>query len=279
MFDDVDEIPRLTYAPGRLEADWLIRFLLGWFEDGTLTDVLFAVRGGKEANVYCCRGGPSTGRALIAAKVYRPRKLRELSNDAIYREGRGLIDDQGHATKARDRRMARAIRKGTRRGKQSAHTSWVMHEYAALCALYDRGASVPEPFAANDNAVLAAFVGDEQGAAPTMERLRFAPDLAHRLLDEALRNVELMLEAGWVHGDLSPYNMLLWRDRPVLIDFPQVVDALRNPHAPRLFHRDVARVCEGFRASGIDRDPTETAHAIWDRVFDTHTGVPDFLPR
>lgn len=266
-----------TYVPNRTEADWLLDSLFDWFDDGTLTDILYAVRGGKEANVYCCRGGPSTGGALIAAKVYRPRKFRELSNDAMYREGRGLLDHHGHARKARDQRMSRAVRRGTRFGKAASHTSWVMHEYNALCALHDAGGSVPMALAANANAVLTTFVGDDEGPAPTMNRIRVPADRAREAFDEVLRNIEIMLRLGFVHGDLSPYNLLYWHDRPVLIDFPQVAEALRNPHAVGLFVRDVQRICDYFGRCGVSVDAEDVADDLWDRVFDTEWGVPEGL--
>ncbi|MEZ4241542.1 MAG: RIO1 family regulatory kinase/ATPase [Myxococcota bacterium] len=273
----VGTLGHTTYEPNRMEADWLLQSLFGWFDDGTLVDILYPVRGGKEANVYCCRGGPSTGGALIAAKVYRPRKFRELSNDAVYREGRGLIDRHGHARKARDQRIARAVRSRSRFGKAAGHTSWVMHEYDALCALHDAGGSVPQPVGANDNAVLTSFVGDLDGPAPTMNRLRVPADRAQAALDEVLRNMELLLRLGWVHGDLSPHNLLYWQERPVLIDFPQVADALRNPHAVGLFVRDVQRVCDYFARCGVRVHAEDVADELWDRVFDTDWGVPEGL--
>ncbi|MCA9491456.1 MAG: hypothetical protein KC621_16100, partial [Myxococcales bacterium] len=48
--------------------------------------------------------------------------------------------------------------------------------------------------------------------------------------------------AGVVHGDLSDFNVLLSAHGPVLIDFPQAVDASGNPHAKRLLIRDVDNV-------------------------------------
>lgn len=276
MSDEMTDLfDGLTYRPGRLEQGWLLESFGEWLDDGTLTDVLFAVRGGKEANVYCCRGGPSTGDALLAAKVYRPRHLRELSNDAIYREGRGLFDDSGHVRKARDQRIARAVQKGTKHGKRVAHASWVMHEHKALELLHAVGAAVPKPIAATTNAVLMAFLGDEDGAAPTLDRVHLTPEEAAPLLEEALRNVELMLTLGRVHGDLSPYNMMLWDGQLTLIDLPQICEVLVNPHGRMLFQRDVKRVCDGFARYGARADAEQAANAIWDRVFDGDVGVPD----
>ncbi|MEM6926523.1 MAG: RIO1 family regulatory kinase/ATPase [Myxococcota bacterium] len=265
--------PRWTYRPSAHEADWLNEALSDWLSDGTLTDVVFAVRGGKEASVYACRGGaPDHG--LVAAKVYRPRKFRELSNDALYREGRGLLDDQGHGVDARDRRMARAVRRGTRRGKQASHVSWVMHEVAALRAVHEAGGHVPEVFTANPRAVLMDFVGDEDGAAPTLQRLRPSPARARHLYDQLLGDIQVMLEVGLVHGDLSPYNVLVDDDEAVIIDLPQAVDVARNPHAARLFLRDVERICTAPSLGRPESDPRRLAADIWDRVFDSG-GVPN----
>ena len=272
--DDAPRLPDLetTYRPSRHEEGWLLESLGDFFADEVLTDLLFPVRGGKEATVYCCRGGPSLGGRLVAAKIYRPRKFRELSNDAIYREGRGLLDHRGHRERARDRRLNRAVRRGSRKGKEVTHVSWVMHEFGTLEALHHAGGAVPEPLAATRNGILMGFVGDDDGAAPTLDRASFDRADGPALLAEALRNVELLLSLGWVHGDLSAYNLMLWEGRLVMIDLPQVCDVLANPHAVGLYLRDVERVCRFF-----DRnlDPRAVADAIWDRVFDSEGGVTD----
>jgi RIO kinase 1 len=265
----------LTYRPSRHEEGWLLESFDEWLHDDTLTDVLYRVRGGKEATVYCCRGGPNLDHRLVAAKVYRPRQFRELRNDAVYREGRALFDGEGHAIRRRDRRMEHAMRKGTRHGKRVAHLSWVTHEQVALETLFAAGGAVPEPFVASANAVLMEFVGDEQGAAPSLDRVRLPEEQARVFLAEALRNVELMLAHGMVHGDLSPYNLLSWRDKMYVIDLPQVCDVFGNPLGVSLFLRDVERVCDGFGRSGVAVDAREIADQIWDRVFGTEGGLPD----
>lgn len=264
-----------SYRAGPHESEWLSRALTAWFDDGTLTDILFSVRGGKEATVYCCAGGDALGGRLVAAKVYRPRKFRELSNDAVYREGRGLLDARGHGVKARDRRMARAIRRGTRIGKKARHISWVQHEVEALRLLHEAGADVPEPLAANHNAVLMAFVGDRQGAAPTLNLVRPPPELAERLYAQALTNLARLLECGLVHGDLSPYNLLMWEERLVMIDLPQACDLFHNPHAVGFFLRDVERICTARALGRPARDWRAVADSIWNDVFDGVDGVPE----
>ena len=46
-----------------------------FIEDGWIEEVLFQVKGGKEANVYCCRACPGRGHAFFALKVYKSKKL------------------------------------------------------------------------------------------------------------------------------------------------------------------------------------------------------------
>ncbi|TFG70053.1 MAG: hypothetical protein E4H27_06440, partial [Anaerolineales bacterium] len=80
-----------TYQPSRYERGWLLDSLRSFYAQTLISDVLAQVRGGKEANVYCCAAHSTTGESLLAAKVYRPRQFRSLSNDAIYRQGRSVL--------------------------------------------------------------------------------------------------------------------------------------------------------------------------------------------
>ena len=77
-----------THKPSRHDAGWLKSSLGTFFEMGLITDVLFHVQAGKEASVYCCRAADG---GLLAAKVYRPRKFRQLRNDKLYRAGREVL--------------------------------------------------------------------------------------------------------------------------------------------------------------------------------------------
>src|SRR5262245_7211242 len=61
-----------------------------FFEDGWIEEVLFPVKSGKEATVYCCRACPGRGETYFALKAYRSRRNRNFQNAAIYQEGRIL---------------------------------------------------------------------------------------------------------------------------------------------------------------------------------------------
>ena len=59
-------------------------------------------------------------------------------------------------------------------------------------------------------------------------------------------------------GDLSPYNVLLEgegdRARLVLIDWPQIVDVIGNPHGPEFLERDTHNMCDWFTRRGYAVD-------------------------
>jgi RIO kinase 1 len=59
-----------------------------------------------------------------------------------------------------------------------------------------------------------------------------------------------MLGCHLIHGDLSPYNVLLGANGPVVIDFPQVVGAAHNSQAESFFQRDLENLRRFF--AGID---------------------------
>jgi RIO kinase 1 len=63
--------------------------------------------------------------------------------------------------------------------------------------------------------------------------------------------MRLLARAGYAHGDLSAYNLLVHRDRLVMIDLPQVVDLAANPQGPEFLRRDCQNVCRWFTAPGL----------------------------
>ena len=254
-----------TYQPARYEGPFLLEAIRPFYDLDLIVDVLANVKGGKEANVYRCRADPALGVEYLAAKVYRPRRFRNLRNDKMYREGRALLLAGGREVKANERRIVHAVQKRTEFGLQVAHSSWLMYEYTTLEKLHRAGAHTPKPFAVSDNAILMQYIGDGTRAAPTLHGLRPGPSEARRLFDIVLEDVERMLQIGVVHGDLSAYNILYWEGEITLIDFPQVTDIYANAHARRILQRDLQRLCNYFAGCGVRCNADDLAAALWQR--------------
>lgn len=261
---DGDDALVTTLHVGENEQRLLQEALTGFYRDNILSDVLARVKGGKEANVYCCQAHPSTGLDLIAAKIYRPQAHRTLRNDAIYKEGRLMLDEDGKGI-LRDARLKRAVAQKTDFGREAITFSWIEHEYAMLRSLHDAGADVPRPIGHLGNTILMEYFGEVNRPAPALTGVTLEAAEAQALFDRLLWHVELMLSQNRVHGDLSAYNVLYWQGRAVVIDFPQAVVALKNPHAQRLLQRDIERLGQYFARYGLHVDAAAHARVLWAR--------------
>ncbi|MCL4834805.1 MAG: hypothetical protein KJZ86_20360 [Caldilineaceae bacterium] len=256
----------ITYTPARFEAEWLLDSLRNFFLQDLITDVMAQVKGGKEASVYRCVPHPTVDAGWLAAKVYRPRQFRNLRNDAMYREGRQILtDEDGKPADPKDDRIIRAIGKKSAFGVQVQHTSWLMHEFTTLQKLYNAGAAVPRPVAADQNAILMGYIGDGGRGAPTLHETALSQAEAGPLFHETMRNIEIMLDQGYIHGDLSAYNILYWEGKITLIDFPQVTNARGNRSARKILDRDVRRVCDYFARFGVNSNPAAITEKLWKR--------------
>jgi RIO kinase 1 len=106
--------------------------------------------------------------------------------------------------------------------------------------LHAAGVRVPTPLAFMDGVLVMECVTDAEGnPAPRLSELSFDPATAQAMFDGVIREVVRMLSIGVVHGDLSEFNVLIGRDGPVIIDFPQSVDTASNTNSRRLLLRDV----------------------------------------
>jgi RIO kinase 1 len=251
-----------TLLASRRDAPWILSSLEPFYNQRLITDVLHEAHSGKEATVFCCKAHPSTGVEYLAAKIYRPRMFRSLRNDAVYRYSRVQRDEQGQAEHGNSRRGSAATRK-TERGRAAQVASWIDYEYQTQRLLYAHGANVPRPYAQIGNAVLMEYIGEEDEPAPRLNDVTLDREEAQPLFDCILHNIELALQHGRIHGDLSAYNILYWQGSVILIDFAQAVDPYHNSDVFSLFLRDIERVCQHFAQYGVAGDAHQLAYEMW----------------
>jgi RIO kinase 1 len=218
-------------------------------EEGFVTDVLRPLSSGKEATIHLCAAGEfAPGRDLVVLKVYRARERRDFRNHQTYTAGRVVRGRPG-----------RAVATKTRFGREVDDALWQGHEWQTLKDLYAAGVAVPAPIVAFGPAILMEYVGDADAAAPQLKDVSPEPRETRDLFDQTMREVERMLFHNVVHGDLSPYNLLVWEGRVRLIDLPQAVDPRFNPNAWELLERDLRNVASWFSRHGVDMDPAAAA--------------------
>ena len=224
--------------------------LIPLVEEGLIDEVLRQLKSGKEAVVYVVRCGTE----IRCAKVYKEANERSFRQAVQYTEGR----------KVRNSRRARAMSRGSRYGRLEQEATWQTAEVDALHRLAAAGVRVPKPHNCLGGVLLMELVTDENGhAAPRLIDLELTAVQAGQYHEALLRQVVRMLCAGLIHGDLSEYNVLMATDGPVIIDFPQAVDASVNNSAAALLKRDVDNLAAWFGRFAPELLATDYGREIW----------------
>ncbi|KAK4877047.1 hypothetical protein RN001_009553 [Aquatica leii] len=114
-------------------------------------------------------------------------------------------------------------------------------EFAYMKALYDRGFPVPKPIDFNRHCVVMELViGKPLTHIMEVENIE-------TLYDELMNLIVRFADSGVIHGDFNEFNIMLnGGERPVVIDFPQMV-SIMHPNAEMYFNRDVSCVREFFK--------------------------------
>jgi RIO kinase 1 len=220
-------------------------------DDGVIDEVMRPLKSGKEATVYLVRSGGQTR----CAKVYRDMGQRSFQKRAQYQEGR----------KVRGSRQARAMSKSTRFGRREQEAAWKNAEVDALYQLVAADVRVPKPYGYFNDVLIMELVTDGAGnPAPRLSEVELSSDKAREYHDFLIRQIVRMLSIGLIHGDLSEFNVLVAPEGPVIIDFPQVVNAAGNNSALAMLERDVNNIRSTLGRFAPELVATEFAREMWD---------------
>jgi RIO kinase 1 len=218
--------------------DWLVTDLAATDRE------LGILKTGKEADVFLLRRGiPDTSRScLLAAKRYRSADHRLFHRDSAYLEGR----------KVRESRDNRAMANRTATGRQMIAVQWANAEFSALSEFHLAGVPVPYPVQVLGTEVLLEFIGEADGtAAPRLADTGLRGGDLASLWHQLVESMSALARLGYAHGDLSAYNLLVHREKLIMIDVPQVVDVIANPRGGEFLDRDARNVGRWFAAHGL----------------------------
>jgi RIO kinase 1 len=213
---------------------------------GAIDTEFGVLKSGKEADVFLIeRAVPDAQSVLLAAKRYRGTETSDFHRSSQYTEGR----------RTRRSRDSRALQKKSTYGRALSAGLWASAEFTALSELHALGAPVPYPVQVDGTELLMEFIGDGRQAAPRLATLRAEPTELAELWVQVVELMRIFARAGYTHGDLSPYNLLVHHGRVVVIDVPQIVDIVSNPSGVELVDRDCRNVCSWFQRHGVECDP------------------------
>lgn len=224
--------------------------LLPLLDAGVIQSVIRPLMSGKEADVYLVE----VDGEVQVAKTYKEAANRSFKHRSEYTEGR----------KVRNSRSQRAMSKRSKFGRSEVEESWRATEVDMIFRLSDAGVRVPQPIAFVDGVLVMQLVqGEDHGPAPRLVDAEFTEDEAWDTFHIVLQEVVKMLCAGVVHGDLSDFNVLLAWDGPMIIDFPQAVDAAHNRNAKKLLVRDVTNLTSFLARYTSKLKKTKYGEEMW----------------
>jgi RIO kinase 1 len=194
---------------------------------GVLDEIHGVISAGKEARVYWSKN--KEGKEL-AVKIYLTSSAEFLKGMRKYIEG--------------DQRF-----KGVKRGTRSLIFVWAQKEYRNLQQASRAKVRVPKPVAVEKNVLVMEFIGKNGVNAPSLrEQPVNKPEKVYALLLTYLQR--LYRKGELVHGDLSEYNIMMWKGKPVIFDVSQAVPT-SHPMAGFLLRRDLANVNRFFSRLGV----------------------------
>jgi len=198
-----------------------------FLNSGVLYEVHGVVNAGKEARVYW--GKNKEGKDL-AVKIYLTASAEFKKGMLKYIEG--------------DYRF-----KGVKRDTRSLIFTWAQKEFRNLEQASRAKVRVPKPIAVKNNVLVMEFIGKNGVNAPSLKEQ--APSDPEKVYEVLLTYLEwLYRKAELVHGDLSEYNIMMWKGKPVIFDVAQAVPT-SHPMAEFFLRRDLTNVNRFFSRLGV----------------------------
>lgn len=189
---------------------------------------------GKESNVFIAK----KGKKKIIVKIYR---LQNCDFNKMYDY----------------------IRKDPRYEYLKKHRreiifAWTQREYRNLIKAHDLGIKVPQVITCLQNIIVEEFIGDEQAAPQLKDAI---PKNPQKFFDQVIKDMKTLYKGGLIHGDLSAFNILNYKEKPYFIDFSQST-VTKTPNSEELLFRDLTNIVNFFKKLGIRADTDQLFQKI-----------------
>ena len=135
-----------------------------------------------------------------------------------------------------------------RRKKRKIIFAWVQREYKNLLKADKAKVRIPKPITFSNNTIILEFIGEKNNIAPKLKDK--IPRDKKKFFNKTVEYIKKLYKAGLVHADLSAFNILNFKEKPILIDFSQST-TLEHPEAMDFLKRDIKNVCDFFIKLGL----------------------------
>ena len=197
------------------------------YSKGTIVELISPISVGKESNVF---SAANSKKKKVVAKIYR---INTCDFNQMYK----YINA--------DPRFL-----GLRKQKRKVIAEWAKREYSNLTIARKASISVPEPITFIENILVMEFIGNKEPAKLVKNDPPKNPKEFAKLL---IKEIKKLYKAGLVHGDLSEFNILNYKEKPVIIDISHGMK-LNYPNVDEYLERDIINTCKFFNKLGLNLD-------------------------
>jgi len=192
-------------------------------------DLYGCIATGKEADVYYAKSRNPL-HEFVAVKIYR-FETSSFDNMMEYIRGDPRYESVG-------------------KSKRDIIYAWAQKEYSNLIKAHSIGVRVPKPFAFRENVLVMEYIGSKKG--PARIAKNSPPQNPEEWYGKIIKYIkDLYKKEKLIHSDLSEYNILNYKEKPVLIDWGQSV-IFRHPQAIKFLKRDIKNINKWFSSMGVD---------------------------
>ncbi len=195
------------------------------------------INSGKEANIFYADGVYGERELPVAVKIYR------IETGEFRKMDEYLYGDKRFNVKKLSRKDLMYL--------------WTKKEFKNLKRASEANVTVPEPITSTGNILIMEFLGEEETPAPLLFELgREIEDIVdpQELFKDVIENVrKLYQNARLIHADLSEFNIMLFGEKPYLIDMGQSV-LTDHPNSMHYLQRDIKNVLRFFSRMGVEED-------------------------
>lgn len=189
---------------------------------GHFDELKSSVALGKEANIFTAKADPD-----VIVKIYR-LETRDFTGMLDY-----LVQDPRYLH--------------IKKRKREIVFAWTQREYANLMKAREV-IPVPKVIAAHKNVLVMEMIEDNGKPAPQLKDKE--PENPEKFFETVIDYMKRLRKLGMIHGDLSEFNILNWKDEPLFIDFSQA-SPLEASMAQEMWDRDVKNIIRAAKRCGL----------------------------
>lgn len=206
---------------------------------------------GKEANVYHGMSpiDPEDGSQFeYAVKIFKTT-LNEFKNRADYVEGE-----------------FRFRHKLSRQNPRKLIKLWAEKEMRNLKRMESQNIPCPTPIRLRENILVMSFIGKNGYPAPTLKDAPLTLQEYSKCYQQCIKHMrQIYHKCKLVHGDLSEFNLLYYKNKIWFIDVSQAIEH-DHPRALEFLRRDCTAIFTFFSKKGVT--PCLTARQLFDFITD-----------